>query len=200
MLIEVKAIGLELREQHVKQAIDYAANQGVDWVVLTNGIIWRVYRVTFAKPIDKELVIEIDLTAVNPKNDKDVECLYLFCKEGWIKSVLGEYHEQRQALSRFFLGAVILSDPVLQVLRRELKRLSPDVKVDVDEIRSVLVSDVLKREVTEGEEAEVAKRKVARAAAKPLRVRRTGNDGLNEDQPPAMPPTAEAKAEILSSG
>ena len=36
-LIEVKAIGLELKEQFVKQAVDYAANQGVEWVVLTNG-------------------------------------------------------------------------------------------------------------------------------------------------------------------
>src|SRR5215208_3174661 len=46
-LIEVKAIGLELKDSHVKQAVDYAANQGVDWVLLTNGISWRVYHVTF---------------------------------------------------------------------------------------------------------------------------------------------------------
>lgn len=38
ILIEVKAIGLELKEPHVKQAIDYAANQGIDWVLLTNGV------------------------------------------------------------------------------------------------------------------------------------------------------------------
>jgi predicted type IV restriction endonuclease len=37
MLIEVKAIGLELKEGHVKQAVDYAANQGIEWVALTNG-------------------------------------------------------------------------------------------------------------------------------------------------------------------
>jgi Type I restriction enzyme R protein N terminus (HSDR_N) len=44
-LVEVKAIGLELKDAHVKQAVDYAANQGVDWVVLTNGrIALRVKR------------------------------------------------------------------------------------------------------------------------------------------------------------
>ena len=32
MLIEVKAIGLDLKDSHVKQAVDYAANQGTDWV------------------------------------------------------------------------------------------------------------------------------------------------------------------------
>ncbi|MBL8751421.1 MAG: type I restriction enzyme HsdR N-terminal domain-containing protein, partial [Planctomycetes bacterium] len=37
LLIEVKAIGITLNEKHVKQVVDYAANQGLDWVVLTNG-------------------------------------------------------------------------------------------------------------------------------------------------------------------
>lgn len=37
-LIEVKAVGLELKDPNVKQAVDYTANQGVDWVVLTNGL------------------------------------------------------------------------------------------------------------------------------------------------------------------
>ena len=45
-LIEVKAIGSDLKEHHVKQAVDYAANEGVDWVLLTNGINWRVSRVS----------------------------------------------------------------------------------------------------------------------------------------------------------
>ena len=125
MLIEVKAIGLELKEMHVKQAVDYAANQGVDWVVLTNGITWRIYKVTFAKPISAEVVIDIDFSTLNSKSAKDIESLYLFCKEGWIKSVLGEYHSQKQALSRFYIGAMVLTDPVLQLLRRELRRMFP---------------------------------------------------------------------------
>lgn len=165
MLVEVKAIGLDLKDPHVKQAVDYAANQGVDWVVLTNGMIWRVYKVTFAKPIDQELVIEIDFCGLNPKSAKDIETLYLFCKEGWIKSVLGEYHTQKQALSRFFLGALLQTEPVLQVLRRELRRISPDVRVEIEEIKSVLVSEVMKRDVTEGDQAEAARKKIAKVMA-----------------------------------
>jgi hypothetical protein len=168
-LIEVKAIGLELKEAHVKQAVDYAANQGVDWVVLTNGMYWRFYKVTFTKPIGNELVVEIDFSSLNPKSTKDIEALFLFCKEGWIKSVLSEYHGQRQALSRFFLGAMVLTDPVLDVIRRELRRVSPDVKINTDEIRSVFTNEVIKREVMEGEKAEEARKKIARAASKALR-------------------------------
>jgi hypothetical protein len=173
MLFEVKAIGLDLKDSHVKQAVDYAANQGTDWVVLTNGISWRVYKITFAKPIDQELVIEIDFLNLNHKTQKDLDSLYLFCKEGWIKSVLGEFHSQRQALSKFFLSAVLLSDTVLQVVRRELKRLSPDIRIETEEIKAALIADVLKREVTEGDQAEAARRKTNRAAGKALRTRAT---------------------------
>lgn len=174
-LIEVKAIGLDLKDQHVKQAIDYAANQGVDWVLLTNGICWRVYRLIFAKPIDQELVVDLDFSNLNPRSEIDLELLYLWCKEGWQRSVLGEYHTQKQALSRFFVGAMLQSGPVLEVIRRELRRVSPDVKIDIDQIKAVLQNEVIKREVIEGEKADEAQKKIARAASKALRTARANS-------------------------
>lgn len=168
-LIEVKAVGLELKEAHIKQAIDYAANQGVDWVLLTNGIYWRVYHVIFSKPIEQELVVDIDFTALSARSDADVEHLYLWCKEGWQKSVLAEYHHQKQALSRFFVGGMLLTDSVLDVIRRELRRISPDVKIDTHQIHAVLTNEVIKREVLEGDKAEEARKKISRSASKALR-------------------------------
>lgn len=163
-LIEVKAIGLDLKAQHVKQAIDYAANQGVDWVLLTNGVTWRIYHLIFAKPIDQELVLEIDFCNLNARSASDLELLYLWCKEGWQRSVLGEYHTQRQALSRFFVGALLQTDTVLDVIRRELRRLSPDVRIDSMQIKDVLINEVIKREVMEGEKADEARKKISKAA------------------------------------
>ncbi len=69
LLIEVKAIGISLEDRHVKQAVDYAANQGIEWVALTNGITWRLYFVIFAKPIDKQLIAELDLTQADCKDE-----------------------------------------------------------------------------------------------------------------------------------
>lgn len=169
-LIEVKAIGLDLKDQHVKQAVDYAANQGVEWVLLTNGICWRVYRLTFSKPIDHELVIDIDFSTLNSRSENDLEFIYLWCKEGWQRSVLGEYHTQKQALSRFFVGAMLQTDPVLEVIRRELRRISPDVRIDINQIKSVLLNEVIKREVIEGDKAEEARKKIAKATAKAIRA------------------------------
>jgi hypothetical protein len=169
-LIEVKAIGLELKDAHVKQAVDYAANQGVDWVILTNGIAWRVYRIVFAKPIDQELVVDIDFCALNTRSESDMDLLYLWCKEGWARSVLGEYHTQKQALSRFFIGAMVITEPVVDVIRRELRRVSPEVRIEAEQIRSVLTGEVIKREVMEGDKADEARRKIARSANKALRA------------------------------
>lgn len=169
-LIEVKAIGLELKDTHVKQAIDYAANQGVDWVLLTNGMCWRVYHLTFSKPIEQELVVSIDFSTLNSRSESDIELLYLWCKEGWQRSVLDEYNTQKQALSKFFVGAMLQTEPVLDVIRRELRRMSPDVRIDIEQIKKVLTDEVIKRDVLEGEKADEARKKIARAASKTLRA------------------------------
>lgn len=105
-------------------------------------------------------------------------------REGLGKSILGEYHTQRQALSRFFIGATVLSDPVLDVIRRELRRISPDVKIDNEQIQEVLIQEVFKREVVEGERANEARRKITRAANRSLRkTAKDGTDNESEEKP-----------------
>lgn len=169
MIIEVKAVGLELRDSHVKQAVDYAANQGIEWVALTNGHRWRVFRVIFAKPIDADSVLDIDLATVNPKDEAQLDNLYLLTRESMVKSALTAYHDQLQATNRFYLAALLLTEPVLETLRRELRRLS-DAKVDLDDLGRALRAEVIKREVLEGEKAEVAAKKVAKASSRALRA------------------------------
>jgi hypothetical protein len=175
MLIEVKAIGLDLKAMHVKQAVDYAANQGIEWVALTSGSIWRVFRVIFAKPIGTELVLDIDLMTLSPKNAAHLESLFLLTRESMLKSGLTAFHDQAQATNKFYLGALVLSDPVLETVRRELPRLS-DVKMELDDLRVALKQEVIKREVIEGEKADAARKSVNKAAGKVLRARREKSD------------------------
>ncbi len=170
LLVEVKAIGSDLKEPHIKQAVDYAANQGCEWVVLTNGRCWRAYRVHFTKPLQHELVLDFTVENLAPKKDADLALLWLLSKEGQAKSGLDEYHAQREALSRFTLGALLMTDTVLGVLRRELRRITPDAKIEESQILEVLMNDVVKREVLDGEKAGVAKKLVARAANRALRT------------------------------
>ena len=83
--------------------------------------------------------------------------------------MLGDYHSQRQALSRYFIGAMLLTDSVLDVLRRELRRISPDVKIDSEQIKGVLIQEILKREVIEGDKADEARKKIARVMGRAMR-------------------------------
>ncbi len=196
-LIEVKAIGIDLKESHVKQAVDYAANQGVDWVLLTNGVRWCVYHVFFTRPIGQELVVDIDVSTLNSRSESDLETLYLWCKEGWQRSALGDFHTQKQALSRFFLGAMILSDPVLEIVRRELRRVSPDVRIDIEQIRTVLTNEVLKREVMEGEKADEARKKIGRVANKILREKEAKAAGKTHPDTSSIDKNSDGSGEKL---
>lgn len=64
---------------------------------------------------------------------------------------------------------MMLSPPVLAVVRREMRRLTPCVRFDMDQIRSVLVNEVLKQDVMEGDKADDARKKIARISGRSLR-------------------------------
>jgi hypothetical protein len=178
-LLEVKAIGSDLKDQHVKQAVDYAANQGVEWVEwvgLTNGTTWRVYKVIFGKPIDHEIVVEFDLLSLSHRSSEAVDLLGLLAKEGWQKAHIGEYHSYKQALNKYALGALLLSEPSLRVLRRQLRLTAPGLKVELEELKRVLEADVLKRDVLEGDKAVTAKKQVIRASRRAQREKEHDKD------------------------
>lgn len=194
-LIEVKAIGIELKDSHVKQAIDYASNQGCEWVVLTNGVDWRLYHVVFKKPIDKKEIAHFNLMLSRAKNEDDLEKIYLLTREGFTKSSLADYRDRKDAASRFMLAAIILkSDSVKAAIRREIRR-TTDIAVDEEVIDKMLTEEVIKRETIEGPEAEAANRRVLknverkiRDQEKPLKPVETSN--TSPETTPNSNPTA----------
>jgi hypothetical protein len=190
---------VELKESHLKQAVDYAANQGIEWVALTNGNVWKVYRVIFAKPIASEPLLDIDLLTVNPKNADNLESLYLLTRESMLKSGLYAYSDHLQATNKFYLAAIVLSDPVVETVRRELRRLS-DAKVEVNDLRTALQAEVIKRDVLEGEKADDARRKVAKVASKALRARKEADAPADDTPTAAETPAAEADPQKPPAG
>ena len=181
-LIEVKAIGLTLKDNHVRQAVSYGANHGVPWVVLTNGVVWEVYRIKFEKPIDHELVFDFNMLELSPRKKDQHERLFLLCKEGLGKDAITRYHEHVQSVNRFVVAALIQSESVLSLLRRELKRMTPDSKVTLDEVEALL-PDVLKRDAIEGEAATRARRQVQRALKKSLRKSNSSSTKAGPEPP-----------------
>jgi len=123
-LIECKAIGTDLKEAHLRQAIGYGANKGIQWIILTNGLDWQIYRLRFEQPIAWDLVARFDLSSVSLKNERDMEKLITVTKEGVEKGAREDLYEKTQCVNRFVAGALILSDAVVSVLKREFRKLA----------------------------------------------------------------------------
>lgn len=178
-LIECKAAGLELKDDHIRQATNYSADSGIEWVVLTNGTIWKVYKILFTKPVEKVLVYEFDFSVINAKKQGDLENLHYLSKEAFLKNskaTLDDLYSQKQILNRYIIGQIMLSTPVLDAVRKTVKKLFPDVKVDNEELHSLMTSEIFKREIIEGDSAEDANKKVAKAEkaySKPKKVIKT---------------------------
>jgi len=188
LLIEVKAVGIALADRHLRQALSYATQEGIEWVVLTNGHEWRTYRVLFRKPVGHELAFHINLVD-EPKLDRLVEMFFLLSREGMTRSAIEDFHERQQLMSRYMLAAVLQTDPVLGIIRRELRRVGGKATPSEEEILQVLREQVIKREAIEGDEAKDAARRIRNASGKPLKAkpkkaarRATGAQGQAETE------------------
>jgi hypothetical protein len=173
LLIEVKSAATNLKENHLTQAVNYGANSGIDWVILTNGVEWKVFKILFTKPVEHELVYCFNFLHLNAKKDADIEMLYMLSRESLVKSKnssLDAYHAQRQLMNKVMLGQIILSQPILDSIRKVLKKLAPEAKVTNDELADLIADEVLKREVSENEKASEYRKKISKALiAKPAK-------------------------------
>lgn len=184
-LIEVKSAGTELRDTHLQQALNYGANQGVEWILLTNGIEWQAHRIRFEQPIATDLVFTLNLLDSTTKPAQLLERLFLISKEAGGDSELGKFFKHKEATSRYVVAQVLLTPTTLATVRRQLRALFPGLAVDEDQLSEMLRLDVLKRDVFDGEKAAAAGKLVKRAGRRA--ARRTGTLAGKVDAQPAVP-------------
>lgn len=170
VLIEVKAAALALNESHLRQAINYGAHEGIEWVVLTNALEWRLYRIKFGQPVDFEQVSAFSIADLNLKNEEDQRKLFLLCREGITSDAMGVYHQHISLLNKFTVAQVVLSEPVVSCVRREIRRYFPELKIEPESISDLLTNEILKREVIDGDKVKDAQQRLKKAAAKNARA------------------------------
>lgn len=166
ILLEAKAAGLNLKDQHIKQAVDYGSNSGIEWVILTNASQWMVYRIIFGKPVVAELVYDFDFSQINTKKESDLDLLYYLTKEAMSKAgkaSLDEFHTHKQIVNKFVVAQTLLTDPVLDAIRKTIKKLFPDAKGTNDEIYRIVIDEIIKRDVLDDERTPAAKKMVTKA-------------------------------------
>jgi len=156
-IIEVKAISIDLNEKHLYQALFYAANEGVDWVVLTNGDVWRCYRVLFSKPVDKDLVFTVSISDPDMKPKEKTALLYLLSMEAQRKNELDEYYERQAAMCGANLATALLSDRVITAMRAEVRTLTGH-RPTKEDLAIALIKRVVCPEAKDSEVAKLVKR------------------------------------------
>ncbi|MDQ3928217.1 MAG: type I restriction enzyme HsdR N-terminal domain-containing protein [Chloroflexota bacterium] len=139
--IEVKRATTKLNTRHLRQVEMYAVNEGVEWVILTNGAHWQAYHITGGLPVTVELALDIDLLGNETPAHKYNQLFYL-TRESFRKGQINELWRAKRATSPDSLCDALLSDPVLAELRKELRRRTGH-NVDEAELRRLLQSSVL---------------------------------------------------------
>lgn len=119
-LIEVKAYSLQLSEKHLRQAVNYGANEGIEWALLTNGKQFDFYKIIFGQPIGERKIFSVDLSnAANLKHDAGfIQYLH---KEAVLKKSLKQLWSRCEALDPVNVAGIIYSKEVLTVIKKLVK-------------------------------------------------------------------------------
>lgn len=134
-LIEVKSAGTTLRDRHVEQASNYAANDNIRWVLLTNGVNWQMYHLTFEDGIESVKAFGIDLAV--DTFDRAVDTLSMLHRQAIKKNSHDTYWAHRLALSPASLAKSLFCEEVLRFMRRDIRH-REDILVDEEDLASAI--------------------------------------------------------------
>lgn len=135
-VIEVKSIQLDLSEKHLRQSLSYAANEGIDWILLLNGREIQLYRVNFGKPVTTTLIYKLDLLN-NDDLKKAPEQVWYLTKKAVAKGELEQFWKRSNALQLENLGKLLYSEDVVKRLRNELKN-ETGIYFQLDDVQKAL--------------------------------------------------------------
>lgn len=137
--IEVKRITTKLSDKHLRQVEMYAVNEGVEWMILTNGAVWQVYHLdTATKPAGIGLVTSVDLLSDDPPAAK-VHGLFPLTVEAMRHGVIDGIWRAKRATSPGSLAKVLASPTVVTAVRRELRR-QTGFNVDEKDLAALLAA------------------------------------------------------------
>ncbi len=119
-VVEVKSIGLDISEKHLRQSLSYAANEGIDWILLLNGREIQLYRVNFGKPVTTTLIYKLDLMNADDFK-KCPEQLWNLTKRAVERGELETFWKRTNALNAENLAKLLYSEEIVRRLRNDLK-------------------------------------------------------------------------------
>lgn len=142
-VIEAKAACVELKEDHVNQALTYCLTANIDFFMLTNAKDWHLYKVNKSKAKNEaSLIWEVNLNA-----GEDAETLademYVLSKHAYIEEKWHFISDHSKATDMGDIMAIIYSDKFVKSICKSLKDIH-DVKIVDEVVREILNDKVFK--------------------------------------------------------
>lgn len=142
-VVEAKATSLDLNQKHLKQAVDYAANEGIDWAILTNGQQLQLHRIIFEKPIRSQQIFNYDLADLTIIRSASKDIVFL-TKKSVLKNELETFWKRFDALTEDNLKKAMYSSEVINALRLKIRRTS-GISFDKDQIANAIDNFIVTR-------------------------------------------------------
>lgn len=143
--IEVKRCAQALNEKHLRQVQSYAVNEGVEWMMLTNGREWQLWHMSAGLPVQMDLVLNVDLLSDEPVAKK-ADAMFYLSREAFKRHQVDELWKTRAATSAKSVAKALVSEKVVEELRKELRRQTGHM-ADRDRVAQVLRDEVMRPDV-----------------------------------------------------
>ncbi|WP_435112514.1 hypothetical protein [Nocardiopsis synnemataformans] len=151
--VEVRRIGQELDQRNIQVSRRLAVEEGAEWVILTNGRLWKVYHLRpdgdgGNKPVE---VIDVDLTDADAYQ-RNIDALFHITREAVDRGRLDTLRKWKEAVEAAPVAEVLRSDAVVEAVRAQLRAATghPGHAGDADEVRRALVEEVVAQGLLKG--------------------------------------------------
>lgn len=120
-LVEVKALSFQLTEKHLRQTINYGANEGIEWAMLTNGKVFEFYRILFNQPIEGRKIFSFDISDSNTFKDAVKQIQFLH-RDAVVKGGLKSLWNKCEAVDPLNVAGIIYSNKVKTEILKLIKQ------------------------------------------------------------------------------
>lgn len=119
-LVEVKALSFQLSEKHLRQTVNYGANEGIEYALLTNGRNFEFYKILFEQPISSRLLFALDLSDAAGLKSAAGHLQHLH-KESVVKNFFKPLWNKCEATNPYNIAGIICSDAVLKCIKKLIR-------------------------------------------------------------------------------
>jgi hypothetical protein len=185
-LIEAKSAGNRyLREKDIEQAENYASRAGICWVLLTNGIEWKLFHLDFGEGdgISHDEMFSINLVDEIESNPNKIwDALGMLTKDSIKDDIIFNFLSQKKALSPSSLIKILFSEPVLINIKRELNRFS-EIRLEIKDVFEGLKNLISKDALMEAGDITLRRKRKKRKKSKGDNTYETDTQDSQSNEP-----------------